>query len=696
MLIFRSFVKNLVMRTAAYLPISLVFAILFSNLVFAQQNQADSLIVNELQPITISAYRLSTSDLATPLSLTRIGERQLQTGTQQLALDEVLAGVPGVFVQNGTNFSQDIRVSIRGFGARSAFGIRGVKILVDGFPESTPDGTAQVDAIDPGSLTGIGVIRSGTGGLYGNASGGYINFNTMKFTDEEWGEAAVTGGQYGFQKYQVRAGGGTSEKFRYSFNSAYTATDGYREHSAMKNWLVNGGVLMALDSTMLLRIIATYVNSPLAQDPGGLTPAIAESDPKTANANNLLFNADESLWQMRVGIGVVKTFTPRHTVKANIYNSNRSFQNRLPFDMVEFDRAFTGANFSYSFDSKPGQPGWQLTAGVDLEAQLDDRQRFENNDGVKGERYFDQTEKFTTAGVYLVQNIALGKRLSILPALRFDWSHITVDDRYLADNTEDSVKQGYQNFNPNLGIAFLAAEQLSFFANGSRSFEIPTIQELYSIDLLGAYYNKDLKPQQSNSVELGTKMLLAGGKLRTELSVFRIWLRDEILRYQSFEGTASSENVGKSKRFGIEFSASAILGKYLTGQFNYTYSNFLFEEYISNAGNLDGKKLPGIPSHVFGASLLYRRPSGLSCAIGAQQVGSIYANNVNDLKAPSYLYGYLRAGWELQGKWLSVEFFGGVNNLFNEKYMGNVRLNIAAAFEPAPPRNVYGGVKFRF
>lgn len=684
------------MRNAARLPISLVFSILLSNLVIAQQNQADSLIVNELQPITVSAYRLSTSDFITPLSLTRIGERQLQTGTQQLSLDEALAGVPGVFVQNGTNFSQDIRVSVRGFGARSAFGIRGVKILVDGFPESTPDGTAQVDAIDPGSLTAIGIIRSGTGGLYGNASGGYINFNTMRFTDEEWAEAAVTAGQYGLQKYQVRAGGGKSDKFRYAFNSAYTATDGYRDHSAMKNWLVNGGVLIALDSTMLLRIIATYVNSPLAQDPGGLVPDVAKSDPKSANPNNLLFNADESLWQMRVGIGLVKTFTPHHTVKANIYNSNRSFQNRLPFDMVEFDRAFTGANLSYSFDSKPGRPGWQLTAGLDLEAQLDDRQRFENNDGVKGARYLDQTEKFKTAGLYLVQSIAIGKRLSILPALRYDLSNITVDDRYLADNTDDTVKQGYRNFNPNLGLSLLANERLSIFANGSRSFEIPTLQELYTTDLSGAFYNKELKPQQSTSVELGTKMLLAGGKLRTELSVFNIWLRDEIIRYQSFEGTAYSDNVGKSKRFGIEFSASAILGKHLTGQFNYTYSRFLFAEYQTNAGDHDGNQLPGIPSHVFGASLLYRRPGGLSCAIGAQQIGTIYANNVNDLKTSAYCYGYLRAGWELQGKWLSVEFFGGINNLFNEKYIGNVRLNVAAAFEPAPPRNVYGGVKFRF
>ena len=134
----------------------------------AQQQAPDTLITNELQPATVTAYRLETTDLATPLSITRIGERQLQSGTQQLALDEALVNIPGLFVQNGTNFAQDIRLSIRGFGARSAFGIRGVKVLVDGFPESTSDGTAQVDAIDPGSLTGVSVIRSGTGGLYGN------------------------------------------------------------------------------------------------------------------------------------------------------------------------------------------------------------------------------------------------------------------------------------------------------------------------------------------------------------------------------------------------------------------------------------------------------------------------------------------------------------------------------------------------
>ncbi len=671
-----------------------LLAFLLSNIalaapLFAQQKTTDTLIVNELQPVTVTAYRLQTSDLATPLSITTIGQRQLQNGSQQLALDEALAGVPGLFVQNGTNFAQDIRVSIRGFGARSQFGIRGVKILVDGFPESTPDGTAQVDAVDPGSLTGISVIRSGTGGLYGNASGGSVNFSTMKFNDEEWIEIGSSVGSYGFHKSQLRMGGGKANKFLYSVNSSYTATDGYRNHSAMKNWLVNGGFLIPIDSTLTMRCVVTYLNSPLAQDPGALTEEQVDADPTMAREANLVYNADESLWQLRTGIGVSKKINQKHSLNGNIYHTDRSFQARLPFDYVELERSFTGGTISHGFKSR----NWELSAGIDLEDQNDDRKRYENESGKRGSLYANQTETFRSIGLFFVQKIALGKRFMVMPSLRYDRMAIGIDDHYLDDNSNDSFQQNYKVFNPTIGLSFLASQHFNFYLNAGSNFETPTLQELVTtIDLGPNGINKDLQPQKSKSLELGSKMLLANGRFRLEATLFRIWLTDEFVLISELE-RSRFENAGKSNRKGIELGMTGQLGKHLSCSLNYTFSDFKYEEYKS----FDGNTTPGIPRHLFGTALRYARPEGFFFNFYINRIGELVADDSNETQVPAYLLANASTGWRVQFPKLEIEPFLGCNNLFDEAYNANIRINAGTRFyEPAPLRNFYAGVKVRF
>lgn len=684
----------MMIKTAGQLFFGLfIFAV--STPTIAQQNTPDTLIINELQSVTVTAYRLETSELSTPLSMTRIGERQLQTGTQQLALDEALVSIPGVFAQNGTNFAQDIRVSIRGFGARSAFGIRGVKILVDGFPESTPDGTAQVDALDPGSLTGISVIRSGTAGLYGNSSGGSINFSTMRFLDKEWGEAGVTFGQYGFQKYQLRTGGGKANKFLYSLNGALTKTDGYRDHSAMKNYLVNGGFLMPIDSTLTLRGVVTYVNSPLADDPGALTQAQADTVPTSARASNLNFDTGESLWQLRLGFGVSKKLKERHRLDGRIYHTERSFLGKIPFDYIELERSFTGGSFSYGFKSKTSRITWEMTVGVDLEHQADDRKRYQNNSGEKGSQYVNQLETFSSAGFFWVQKIGLNERFSILPALRFDLNSINIEDRFLQDMRNDSFQQNYQSFNPTIGFSFLAAKNLHFYLNVGSNFETPTILEFTSSGAFSVeYFNYNLKPQSSKSLELGTKFLSADGKIRTEIALFRIWLQDEFVLIQDFiEGGSRYENIGKSSRNGVELSLSRQLDKHFLLNLNYTFSDFKYLEPIG----VEDKQTPGIPKNQGGAELQFVQSKGLNFTFGNQFVSSIFANNSNDTKTDAYLLGYFRAAWKVVNPKINTDIFAGINNLYNQKYNANIRINGGSNFfEPAPPRNFYAGIKFKF
>ncbi len=674
------------MKKAAPLHIFTLLFLALARPSIAQQEKPDSLITNELQPVTITAYRLETKDISTPLSITRIGEKLLQTGMQQLALDEALTNVPGVFVQNGTNFAQDIRISIRGFGARSAFGIRGVKILVDGFPESTPDGTAQVDAVDPGSLTGLSVIRSGTGGLYGNASGGYVNFTTTKFQEKAWGEMSSMIGSYGFHRSQIRMGGSKGKKFLYSLNGSTIATDGYRDHSAMRNSLLNGGFLMPIDSSLSIRGVVTYANSPQAQDPGGINEEQVEDDRKSANNSAERYDAGEKLWQLRLGIGLTKTFSKQHTFKTSFFQTNRSFSSKLINDMVKLERSFTGGSFSYAFKTKHRNINWNITTGIDLENQIDDRKRFQNDNGEQGDQYNYQTESFGAIGVFIIQKLDLGRHFSFLPAIRYDAVKIGVNDKSPNSLPENDLNDNYQSLNPSIGFSMMLVPGFHIFTNFGRNFETPTLLEI------SQSLNMRLKPQKSKSLEIGYKIDIAGGKMRLEPTIFRIKLKDEIVYTQDSPSNLLYDNVGKSTRIGLEVILAGQLSKRIYANINYTYSDF---ETIEN-GVYGRSKTPGIPNHMAGMMVQFSGNKGMTITYGNNVIGYIPIDYDSGIRTSPYVNGYLRASHKFHFNAFNMELSGGINNLYNKKYNTNIRINSNRPYEPAPSLNYYFGLKIMF
>ena len=672
---------------------------IFSNPAFSQVENPDTLIPRDLAPIQVTAYRLEQPDLKTPLSLSVISEYRLQHGQQQLALDEVLAAVPGVFVQNGDNFAQDLRVSIRGFGARSAFGIRGIKIMVDGFPETTPDGQGQVDNIDPGSVTSVGVIRGASSGLYGNASGGFIQFNTLNFREKEYLELAASGGSFGFQKYQFRTGGGMAGKLLYQLGGSFTQSDGYRKQSAMKNYLLNGGFLLPLDSTSELRIVFNYVNSPLAQDPGGITRDQAAEDPRSAWARNLDFDADEALAQGRVGGSWIKQLNSKHQLAAKAYHTRRRFTNKLPFNaggIVDLDRKFTGAGLSHAYQGQMFGFPWQVTSGIDFDLQSDDRKRYDNLDGNKGNLSFEQQEVFSSIGIYLVQALQLTERLSINPGLRFDMLGLEAEDRFLSDG-DDSGKRSYQRFNPILGTVYSFAPSFHLFANLATSFETPALSELSANPSGGGGFNPELKPQQATSYELGAKGWLEKQRLRYEVSLFFIQLQDEFVPYElaAYPGRTFYRNAGESSRMGVETGLGAYLGKGFYTYLNYAFSSFKVIDNQAVAPAEMKTDMPGIPRHRGYLELRYYKSEGLFATLQTQLNGSLFADNLNLVKTDRYVLAHVRLGYRKRFEKWALEPFAGINNLTGAEYFSNVRINAFGGryFEPGAERNFFAGVK---
>jgi len=380
----------------ATLQRSLLLWILFavSNVAYAQANRAlddqegaqiTSASPELLEEIVVNATRLQRrlEDVAAAVSV--IDAQAIALGRQQLGLDESLSAVPGVFSQDRYNFAQDLRVSIRGFGARSNFGIRGIKILVDGIPESLPDGQGQSDGIDLGLIDQIEILRGPSSALYGNAAGGVISLRTEQVPPVPYVELAVQAGAFGYQKAQLKAAG-QSGPIDYLVSLSDFSLDGYRQHSETESASFNTRLGYATEHGVFRLSVAT-VDQPLANDPGGINLAAAQVNPEQARERNVDFNAGEALEQNRIGLSYSHSFSPRHELHARTYAISRDFANRLPFvngGAVEVDRSVAGAGVEYRYTRNPEQQNSvQWIIGIETDRQDDDRRRFDNNAGVR-------------------------------------------------------------------------------------------------------------------------------------------------------------------------------------------------------------------------------------------------------------------------------------------------------------------------
>ena len=659
--------------------------------VWAQLSETDT-----LDEIVVSATRTESSLRDVARSVSVVNKERIQNGTQQLGLDEALAGVPGLYIQNRYNFSGDLRVSLRGFGARSSFGIRGIRILVDGIPETLPDGQGGVDSIDLGSAQSIEVLRGPASSLYGNASGGVIAVTSELGSEDPFIEGKIAGGEFGFQQYGVKAAGKVSSA-DYLLNLSRTELDGYRDHSAFRGTQLNGRLGIPLNENDRLLIAANFTDQPLAQDPGGIDAVQAALDPSSARDRNVLFDAGEVLEQQRVGF-VYERKRSSGTLTLRNHYVWRDFANKLPFTdggAVNLDRFFYGFGAQYSVgEALPDNV--DIAFGVDFDRQDDDRRRFDNNDGVIDNLGFDQNERVDSSGIYVQGEYRLSDAWAVQAGLRYDELSYDVTDRYLA-NGDDSGSLDFDEISPSLGVNFKTARGV-LFASYSSSFETPTTTELANPDA-GGGFNPELRPQLANNYEVGFKGTI--DNLFYEVSLFQIDLTDELIPYEleEFPGRTFYSNAGASDRTGVE---TALRWRHESGlgiDASYTWSDFTFDDFVDDNGNdFSGNQLPGLPAKFGYFGLNYATDNGFSGVLETTYSGDLFANNDNSVNVESYFVTNLRASMDFESNKLQVRVYAGVNNLFDESYNNNIRINAFGNrfYEPAPTRNLYAGLVVTF
>ncbi|MES2519968.1 MAG: TonB-dependent receptor [Bacteroidota bacterium] len=660
-----------------------------SVIIFAQTDTTTT--SKELEPVTISSSRFITKDIQTPLSITVIDQSRLQIGQSKISIFESLGTISGVFAMNSENFAQDLRISIRGFGARASFGIRGIKIIMDGIPESIPDGTAKVGNLDAGMMERMEVIKGPASGLYGNASGGVISIFSEN-AKQNFAEFQANIGAYGLQRYQFKTGQEVG-KFMYFISASRLQSTGYREHSSLERNFLNGKLIYHFTDKNRITLLANYIDSPKAEDPGALTQTEIDKNRQQARQVNVTFDASETFKQNRFALIYDHTFSEKHQINARVFYLNRDFANKQALQasgQIAFNRDFAGGGFNYQFSTKV----YRLKTGLDLENQQDNRQRFDNLSGEKGTLRLNQIEEFRNVGLFLLQEFSLNTKFKISLNTRFDDVRLQITDKFLSDG-DQSATQSFQRFNPMFGFSYAPTPSQSIFTNFSTNFEMPSLNELSNNPTGTGGFNPTLNPQKSRNFEIGYKGILSK-KFRADLSLFYIDVEDEIVPFQlpNQVGRTFFRNAGLSERKGIELGLTYKIKAGLTTYFNYTYSDFQYKSYQTTAGTFNGNILPGIPKHNIYGEIRYFPHMGIYAIAQIRSISKIYADDANTTINNGYVTVNLRVGYKKNISNFQIEPFIGVNNLLNEIYNANVQINAAANryFEPASGSFVFGGI----
>ncbi len=636
---------------------------------------------------TVVAPRVPTPLTRTPAAVSVVEQADIQDARPTLGLYEALVGVPGLVVQSRNNASQDLRLSIRGFGARSAFGIRGVTVVVDGFPETLPDGQTNVDALDLAMVSRIEVLRGLASSLYGNAAGGVVSLTTEDGPARPFVEARTVNGDFGLWKLNVK-GGGTSGPVRWLVGVSRWEQEGWRPQSATRQVQVNGKVGWKPSAGTEWTAVVSLVDAPRAEDPGALTREEWEADPRRAAPANLSARAGEAVRQARVGLTWRQRLGDVHEVEARGFVSPRSFQTALPGVVVAFDRRFEGLTARYTNRAPLLGRRNRLTLGAEAQGQRDWRKNFDNAGGRPGStRQLDQREDVTGLGLYAQEEWEPLQHLTVVAGARYDVSRYAVED-YLVGDGDGTGTRAFQQPTGRLGVVWAPEQRVSLFASLTQSFEAPTTTELALPPGSGGGLSRDLRPQRSNGAEVGARGLL-GGWLRYDVALYAVWLRDGLVRFEDESTRAYFRNTGRSRHVGAEVALEARVTERLRVRAAY---NALAATLSSGA--LAGKKVPGIPTHQASGDVVYQHPAGPLAAVEVFSAGGMFADDANTVRVPLAWVVNARLGHRFTWGAFEVSPFLGLQNLLSAPAIDNVRVNAARGryFEPLPPMTLYAGV----
>ena len=662
-----------------------------------------------LDALVVTGSRVEHTSFDLPASINVLTRQNFTEGQARVNASEALVAVPGLVVQNRQNYAQDLQISSRGFGARSAFGVHGVRLLADGIPATMPDGQGQAATFNLDMAERIEVLRGPFSALYGNHAGGVIQLFTREPRGAPSVETSAWAGSDGSWKIDTNAEGKPG-MFGYLLDVSRFHTDGFREHSAATRDQGMAKLVATLDADSRLTLVANGLRQKDTQDPLGLTWAAAAANPRAADAAALNFNTRKSIGHQQAGAVYEKNFGSAGVLQASVYGGNRQviqyqaipivaqINPRSSGGVIDFDRNFGGVDVHWSAVRPFAGGSLTATAGVDYERSSDDRQGYENfigtQLGVTGALRRDEQDVVTGRAVYL-QTEWRRARWSFTAGLRHSQVGVRVDDRYLT-NGNDSGSLDFASTTPALGVLYALTPTVNLHASAARGFETPTLNELFYSSGGGAF-NFTLKPSRSAHLEAGAKAYL-GEATRMNLALFQVNTDDELVVDSASGGRTSYRNASKTLRRGTELSLDSRLSHGFSSRLALTFMRAIYDSSFTSGGGTApvvvvaaGNRLPGVPAaSLYGELAWEDKASGLSAALEGAANGKVYVEDSNREKAaPGYAVFSVRLGAEQRvGGW-RIKQFARVNNLFDRNIIGSVIVGDSNKryYEPAPGRN---------
>jgi iron complex outermembrane recepter protein len=666
--------------------------------------RADSLKVYTLPPAVVSVTRANPPLRLVPQAVQLVEKTEISRARPTWGLDEALATVPGVYAANRYNFSLDQRISIRGFGARAQFAVRGIKVLVDGIPQTLPDGQGQLTNLELGEADRMEVLRGPSSTLFGNASGGVISIWTDPTVPQHVEQdVRVLFGTFDRQlarnwskwqsttSFPVGSGSGLVTVSRLDYT-------GQRQHSDADLRSLNSRWHFPLATGWSLAATADVGWDPRADNPGALTALEMARNPDSAAAINITKVAGKDVTQGQGGVTVQHQFAGGGDASFTLFGFTRSLKNPQTFAYIDLDRVDYGARVSVSRPLPLGSLDQRLTAGLDFQRQRDDRLNTGNNAGQPDTvRQLDQLEHVTEVGPFVQSVLQATPHVAITAGLRYDWVNFEVHDRLItATNPDDSGRRLMSALSGSVGVVVTPADAVTVYGNVGTSFETPTTTELANRPDSAGGFNPTLQPQRATNYEIGARGDLAG-RLNVSLALFRADVRDELIGYQvpTSPGRVFFQNAGRSRHQGVELGADLAVMAGLRLTTAWTYSDFRYTSYTAGTHVLDGRAIPGIPQHWLHL-LLKGRPAVARGGWGELELtrsSGVFVNDTLNTYASGWWRTDMRLGWDGTAGGLRLRPFVGFNNVFNRAYVGSVVINAANQryYEPAPGRNMYVG-----
>ena len=668
---------------------------------------ADEPTHGDFATVTVLATREAVSTLEVPASVSRV-EGVAFDASAGVNLSEGLGSVPGLSVQNRGNYAQDLQLSIRGFGARSSFGARGIRLYADGIPATMPDGQGQYSHFDLMGADHMEVLRGPYSALYGNASGGVIAITTAEAPDGPFSQVSAATGSEGLKRYAVRVGEGDAGS-NWVIDAAHFATDGYRAHSAAARSTGNAKWRLDLNPRTRLTLVANLIATPEVQDPLGLTAAQLAADPTQAGSNAITYNTRKRLEQQQAGVTLESTLSDADRLFVSAYAGHRhstQFQAILksvealpthPGGVIDLDRRYRGAEWRLQDRREVAGGPLSVSIGMTAEALDESRRGYLNFFGpllgVEGALRRDDANRASNVDEYVQAQWQPAPRWQLSAGVRH--TDLTIDSvSHL--NTAAPTTLHFGATLPVAGLTVRIQPRLAAYASFGRGFETPTLNDLAYRSTNGAVtgLNTDLRPAHSQNAEVGLKW--AGPALRATLAAFTIRTEDELAVKANAGGRSVLENIGPTRRRGVELS--------LDGSFTATLSGVLAVTVLDAHTLADyqacaavpctpvtvaaGSRLPAVPRQALYAALRWQPLDDLHVTAETVARTGIYADDRNLAYAHGYGASNLVAQWTHAWHPLRLTLTARLDNVFDRAYVGSVIVNETNGryYEPAAGR----------